>query len=385
MRLRIFLSAVTIFTYSCVNATTEVGKTHKIIPDKTPFISGFLDVSNDTTHYHPQVVVGYVSDARFVENYKELKNLTSLYSPTHLAQVVFTSRLFQLQFYTDSTALVEVSGPLDSQFSKTIQYQRESNSVYGDVNSQLKILPGHRYKLNVTLVDGRKFESITYIPEEVDIFIPDSIGLKVQLKHYEDGTPREESESHFWTKFEFPENTFISETQKNSSIDRELLFMEPWESFRFSDRSSFLRTGLSYGAWLSESDIDSVQTGWWINLTEPWFRKDLIVNQWRRFSFYSNGLWRNHQALNNRIAPFGNWEDIYLEYGEAANQKDSTYLKRVSTIDEISPDGEILPKDEANVIGFFAGSFSVYKKTVVYPIRNFDLDSVLTAHGLNDD
>ena len=47
--------------------------------------------------------------------------------------------------------------------------------------------------------------------------------------------------------------------------------------------------------------------------------------------------------------------------------------------------GNILPKKDLDAIGFFTGNFSVYKKTVLYPIRNYDIDSVLTANGINYD
>lgn len=327
MKKLISFSVLALLLLNCMTTSSEKEHGNKIIPDKTPFVSGILDFSNDTTHYYPQVVVGYVSDARFIENYRELKNITGLFSPTHLAQIVQTLRRFQLQFYLDSTALVQVTGPLNSNDSKTIEFELEKNSVYGDVKSQLKVSTGESYRLNVELSDGRKFESITYIPEEVNIQVPDSISLNVELKHFEDGTPREVSDPHYWTYFDSPENTFISETQKNTSIDRELLFLEPWESFLYSDRGSYLRTGISYGAWISNNTRDSVQTGWWITLTEPWFHKDLTINQWRRFSFYSDGMWRNHQPLSNYIVPFGDWEEVFHEYGEASSNKDSTYLK----------------------------------------------------------
>ena len=380
-----YLIVLNYFYLGCNLSNHDLSETHKIIPDNTPFITGIIEYTNDTTHYYTQVVVGTVSDIRFVDKVQELKNIKGLHNPTQLAQVVFTTKRFGLQFYPEDSARVFVTGPLNDNHKNKVELFPEGNGVYGDKYSILNLEPAKNYQLEVIYQSGKVFQSSTYIPESVEIFIPDSIGLNVHLEHYEDGTPREESSPHYWIPFEYPSNTYITETQQNTSFDRELLFMEPWESFRFSDRGPFLRSGLSYGIWKTGHKTDSVRTGWWLNILDPWFNKSDTKEQWRRFSFYSDGMWRNHQNLDDYIVSVGEWEEMHLESIEAANQKDSTYLKRVSTIDEIGPDGEILPKDEANVIGFFAGSFAVYKKTVVYPIRSFDIDSVLTAHGLNND
>ncbi|MBO6872009.1 MAG: hypothetical protein JJ882_15505, partial [Balneola sp.] len=67
-------------------------------------------------------------------------------------------------------------------------------------------------------------------------------------------------------------------------------------------------------------------------------------------------------------------------FEEALSTRDSTYLFDVSTIEKIDENGKILPKSDNDAIGFFAGYFSLYKKTVLIPVRNFDLDSVLSKN-----
>jgi hypothetical protein len=70
-------------------------------------------------------------------------------------------------------------------------------------------------------------------------------------------------------------------------------------------------------------------------------------------------------------------ERIHDMMVEFSFNPDSTYLKKISTILKRSEDGSILPKEQSDAIGFFAGYFSNYETSVLIPQRSFDVDSVL--------
>jgi hypothetical protein len=82
-------------------------------------------------------------------------------------------------------------------------------------------------------------------------------------------------------------------------------------------------------------------------------------------------------SLFNVITTKNKFSDQFLAPKfNAARDRDSTYLFRVSTIRKLGKNGKLLPKDASDAIGFFAGEFSLYEQTTLYPIRTFDLDSL---------
>lgn len=381
-----YLIVLNYFYLGCNLSNHDLSETHKIIPDNTPFITGIIEASSDSTFYYPQVTVGYVTDADFSKENRVLKNIPGLFSPTQLIQIYKTVHSFGLTYDIVNDANVQLKGPLDHEDERIVTFENEGFGVYGDVNKELILVPNYSYELIVEMNDNSVFIAHTTIPKATDNNVPKSIKLDVVLKHYQDGTPREESIATVYTYFTQPRNSLLFEIQVNTNYDRYYSYLEPEEVFPFSDRSEFHRIGSFYGVFTNLQGSDSIKVGWSRTIDKTAVNEYPFEIEYHRYGYYGSGMWKNFQVLDNYFTESGDlWSEIFFENDRALREQDSTYLKRVSTIDEIGPDGEILPKDEANVIGFFAGSFAVYKKTVVYPIRNFDIDSVLTAHGLNND
>ena len=375
---------IVIVSIQCgVQPEADTEEYNRRLPDKTPFISGIIEASNDTTHYYTQVVIGYATDGLFVDAYQELQHIPKLYSPTLWAQVVYTLQRYVLSFEVESEAEVTIHGPLDHALERQTDLQYEGYGIYGDLDYDLVLLAGQRYKLEVTLPDGRMYSSTTIIPEEAEIVIPDSVGIELTLKHYGTGEPYETSVgNHKAIRFEYPKHTFLTETQKNTSIDRELLFIDPEVPFRFGDRGDYLRTTLQFDIWLTGNSVDSTRIVWSRPLFEEWAKEKPLEVQWRRFAFYSEGMWRNHQVVNLGYNGIGEeWKQMNQEFVDAVRSRDSTFLFDVSTIHKQNKEGEIFPKDSLDAIGFFAGNFSVYKTFTLYPIRNFNIDSVFATQG----
>ena len=354
---------------------------YKIIPDDTPFIAGLLEATNDTVHHYPEIVVGYVSDGNFVPEYKEVKDIQELYNPTLWTQVVRTLQRFELTFEAESEAKVMVTGPLNKVQQKTVVYIHEGNGVYGDVNSELELLAGEKYLLEVKLPGERGYKKETIIPSETSLQTPDTVRLSVKYTPYHNGDPAESSDPHYFMYFNYPEHTYLTEIQSNNSNDRYQLFLEPDEKFLFEEKGNFLRLGSAYGVNVNGSSKDSIQKGWWRDLGYPWIQDHPIDIDYTRISYFSNGIWDNFQNLDNWFVLIGEEREAqYERFEEALSTRDSTYLFDVSTIEKIDENGKILPKSDNDAIGFFAGYFSLYKKTVLIPVRNFDLDSVLSKN-----
>lgn len=380
----ILILSIFIF-YSCKPSTTsDLTKQTKMIPDHTPYISGLVEATDDTVHHFPEVVVGYMSDVVWdTDDWHHpeiLRNYPRLYNPTLWTQVVKTSQYFGFGYKPETEAEVIVTGPLDHPNKQSVRYFSLGNGVYGDAGYSLPLFAGERYKLKVTLPDERTYTAETIIPGKVDIPIPDSININVVYKPYGDGTPREEHQSRYLLKHPIPEDEFLTVRQWNTSIDRELLLQDPNEEFRFNDRSPYIRSGF-YGISMSDQKEDSLLLSWGQDLnkmeSEVWNK----VSYWLRFSFFSEGIGRRFHPISNWYSLSGDLYDQVINdpFAENAAERDTTYLFEVSTLEKMSPtDNSFLPKDSLDAIGFFGGYYSVYKKTTVFPIRHFDLDTVLT-------
>ena len=369
---------------NCTKAPTNNNgqEFYRIIPDNTPFITGLVEATNDTVHHYPEVVIGYVSDGNFDPSYEEVQNIEGLYNPTLWTQVVRTLQRFELTFREESKAKVTVTGPLGGPFEKTVEYTYEGNGVYGDIHSELELISSKKYLLKILIPDGRSYLKESQIPEMVEFNVPDTTKLNVVYRPYNDGTPREESIPNKYIKFKFPPNIFITELQSNTSVDRDILLLEPNENFLFEDRGNYLRNGSFYGISTISNQDDSLRKSWIKGLIDESSGSLEKEIDWMRFSYFDNGMWKNFQNLSNWFSTKGQrWDEMFSRFEEALSTRDSIYLFDVSTIEKVGENGEILPKSENDAIGFFAGYFSVYRKTVLIPVRNFDLDSVLTANG----
>lgn len=238
--------------------------------------------------------------------------------------------------------------------------------------------------LEVTLPDGRMYSSTTIIPEEAEIVIPDSVGLELTLKHYHSGEPYEMCDLNDKSILvKYPKHTFLTETQMNTNVDRELLYLDPEVPFKYGDRGDYLRPTFEFGILMTENSVDTLSVVWVRPLFEEWAKEKPLEIQWRRFVFYSEGMWRNHQVLRwwGYLPKGEKWKQMYQEFVDATQSRDSTFLFDVSTIQKQNKKGEVFPKDSLDAIGFFAGNFSVYKKIMVHPIRNFNIDSVYATQG----
>lgn len=385
MKKRAILIILCIITISCTTNPSGEESQPKMVPDRTPYIAGLIEASNDTLHHYPEVVVGYVTDSQNFDDPNILNSYPEIYSPTLLTQVVKTSFAFSLGFDPEADATVLVRGPIGKNNEQEIIFSHKDNGVYGDVNSALPLEPNGEYTLNVTLPDGREYVRKTYIPEATSLILPDSIRMEVEYKPYGDGTPREESVKPYPIVFNYPDMHFLTVLQYNSDKDRELLLLEPDEGFRFTDRSSYLRTGIGYSISLSSNaSKDTLPRHWGQRLDKP---KEEVWKQkhwWLRFSYFSEGIGRMYFPPIDFFSAGQKWIDqMHTRRLDAVTQNDSTYLFDVSTIRKLSADGRMLPKDSSDAIGFFSGYYSTYRQTTLYPIRNFDLDSVLTSTEAN--
>lgn len=378
----IFILTVFIFI-SC--STDSIPKQEEIVsqtlPENTPFIMGLLEATYDTVHHHPEIVVGFVNNVEGYINPDRMRNIPRLFNTTLYTQVTKTTRLFHLTFTPDKEALVFVAGPVNHKEEKKVLFEYLGEGLYGDTKYDLNLIPGEEYKLNVEFSDGRSYQKSTKIPGSTSIEVPDSIGIRVDYTPYNDGSAQESSpsDSNYYIKFLYPEGSYYFEAQSNSNRDREQLLLEPEEEFLYSDRSSYLRDGSLYHIAKTTNVIkDSLRRQWGQDLydkteEEVWHSKYF----WMRFSFINEDLGDIFHPAFDFYSSRENFDEVYNRFIEEFEARNPSYLLDVSTIQKVNEEGEVLPQSETDAVGFFAGYFSVYRTTTLYPLRTFDLDSVL--------
>lgn len=378
------------FCYSCVNDTgikSEVSSILNFVPDNTPFIMGLIEASNDTLHYFPEFVVGFVSQKQRDDNddvFKDYRDYNDIKNTDLLVQVVNTSKWFNLSFFPELDAVVRLEGPLSEISPKKVTLTNLGNGRYGDDTESLKLLPGESYKMETIFPDGRKYYSETIIPSQIDIDILNSFDIEVSLRKYETGEFYEKQKSRNIIEYGFAPETKLLLIQNNTNQDREYLFLEPNEKFLFEERGDFVRSGSLYGVGLAKKGIDTLYQSWIQNLAIDRTQVIDSAKHWYRFSFFSSGIGDRFIPMEEFYSAKEEWlNSMNSNLYKAFDTNDSTYLFRTSTIQKISENGDILPIEETDAIGFFGGYFSVYRKSTLIPIRNFDLDSLLTATGHN--
>lgn len=348
--------------------------------DDTPFIMGILEATYDTVHHHPELVAGFVNNVDGYINPNSLDTI-EVFNPTLWTQVVNTSKLFHLTFTPDNEAFVSVTGPLGGPGEKKVEYSNTGNGVYGDTGFELEIVPEGIYRLEVLFSDGRTYRGNTTIPHQTAIEVPDSIGLRVDYAPYNDGSAREENPDSvdYYIPVEYPENSSLALVQSNSNRDRETLLLEDYEYFKFNERGPYLRDGSMYHISKTNSPVDSLRRSWWQDLYDK--RKEDVWHSrhfWMTFSFFSEDIGNIFHPMVDMYSSKGEaFDDMMDEFVENFEARNPSYLLDVSTIQKVNEDGEILSQSETDAVGFFAGYFSVYRTTTLYPLRTFDLDSVL--------
>lgn len=349
-----------------------------MVPDHTPYIAGLIEASYDTTHHYPEVVVGYFTDTQNIHDPGILleRRYPAIYSPILMKQVTITSILFALSFQPETNAKVTVQGPLGTPKNRTVKFKHEEKGVYGDINSKLRLIPNKKYILTVKFPDGRTYQSKTHIPAATSLTIPDSVGIEVT---YVPSGPAEKAQPGYPIEINSPANSFIVITQKNTTKDREILHLDPEAEFKYNNRGPYLRLGSHYGMFFP-SDIDSLYDPWIQGLDKPKSEVWMKMRVWLRISFYSKGIGSMFFPLASKFATSEKFsKKIIRPPGNATKKNDPTFLFETSTIRKVGPNGNVLPKEASDAIGFFAGYFSYYRTFMEYPIRQFDLDSVLTA------
>jgi hypothetical protein len=384
MKKLIYCFLIFTFFVSCSDNPVQKQPPPKVVPDHTPYIAGLIEASSDTTFHYPEVLVGYFTDTRAGHHPPEgmlaRHHYKGLYNLTLFRQVTQTSIAFALSWQPESNAVVKVRGPLGTSKEKEVKFSSEGNGVYGDKGYSLARIPDEKYKLLVTLPDGRTYTAKTHIPEATTLNLPDSISIKVTYFHEGNGAPHEKEVKRYLLNFQDPANSFMRILQYNSSVDRKLLLLKPNEHFWYRDHGNYLRQGIGYNIVYTSSELDTLTRPWAQKLSKP---KDEIWNKehwWYRASFFSKGIGKMFYQLFNVITTKNRFSKQMLEPKlNAARDRDSTFLFRISTIRKLGKDGNMLPKDAGDAIGFFVGEFSLYEQTTLYPNRQFNLDSVWNA------
>lgn len=371
---------------ACSSPTNNEEELFRLIPDRTPYIAGLVEATYDTVHHFPEVFVGYVSDPAFVSdpfNYFYYTNET-VYNTTLWAQITGTIQMSKLVTEHEEDAVVIVTGPMGESEEQTVNYTYINEGIYGDTHSELVLKPRSTYRLDVTLPDGRSYTRTTTIPSEATVDVEDTVYTQVVYRPYDDGTPFEWNNQNLPEVYiSIPEDSYITELQTNTSHDDKFFYTDI-DQLLFAEKGNYMRRGIIYSIrTYAQNERDTLLQTWSLDIggvkkNDPDYSKR---EDWYRISHFSKEIGERFNNFDEWIVPVGEeYERIENKRINFSFNRDSTYLKEVSTILKRAEDGTVLPKAQSDAIGFFAGYFSVYKKVVLIPERLYNVDSVLVNY-----
>jgi hypothetical protein len=376
MRRLFLLFMVVSFLQGCDIFTKNDDHT-PLIPKDTPFIVGILEATDDTLHHYPEVYVGYLSQPRGFEA-EPVWKIPDIWWPVTNVQVTRPATVMDFKRIPDTEATVKIKGPIGKSKEHIVPFTHIGKGVYGDVDYELPLQSGEKYRLSVTMGDDREYVATTIIPEQFEWSVPDTAVMELELKRDASGTMYEEEKENLFLEFSVsPETEYIT-YQKNSEHDYPDYNTSEGQ-FLFGDRGDYLRFGAAYGVF-GASDHPQRQSTvikWFeyndeapLRMSEDWW---LTMNQ------LNKPLSRYYYSVLPRIAtpPSGRWEQQDKAKLKVRQEQDSSYLfDYMSNILKIGQNGEVLSKDKSDAFGVFGAYTADYRRLTVIPKRSWDPDTL---------
>lgn len=348
----------------------------------TPFIMGQIEASPDTLLHYPEVVIGWVNSANSLEEYEPIKDLYPLYKPTMHSSVIKLFNELHLDYRPDGGAEVIISGPLGHADEQRVYFQHIENGVYLDFNRSLSLRSGASYRLEVTMSDGRVYESQTTLPEEFDVYFPETYTMNSSLEFYGTGEAMDWGLDELRSSTYYPpKGAFIGVEQLNTNYDHLIFDVETTDDMPYSYAGNHARQGARFN-YIGDMRMGVVST---FRYMMDLIRRDQVIydaETYFRISFHNKDIGSYLYPLTNSVA----LEDtVSLQYiydiTDRVDLHDHTHLLLDSNIEfkGFSADSMNLGR---GAIGNFSGSTAVYRTVKIELQRNYNLDSLLQVLGI---
>lgn len=355
-----------------------------MVPDNTPFIVGVLEVSPDTVIHHPQVFVGRLADPRDdgydIFSDAEANLGRELFLPDFWAQVVIKAGFLHLRPLGEIDAAVSLTGPLGDPAETTVSLAHETRGAYGDREHALPLMPSARYRLDVTLANGRRYTAETHTPASPSLPVPDTVYSPTTYTYHGPGDWTEIGEPQDFDcqpDLESDSPVSIWSAATNPNFDAELFVLDSWQQLPFADRGNHLRGSIFHVVTPSAyPDGMDCYARWAAGSTmSRWDILPLYV----RLAQLSGDLAGWYEPPFFEFTTSGHPEDILFDdpwytavidaRSDADNSRDQTYLPRISNV---------RPADggPADAVGVFGGMTARYLTRTLVPVRSFDPDTL---------
>ena len=358
-----------------------------IVRDGTPYILSVLEATPDTVHHHAEVYVGRLFNALdfSYDPYGDpptIEPLKRIWQPMLSSQVTNMCAAMRLRPEADTDAEVHVIGPLGQPEQARVAFVHEAHGVYGDVARRLVLVEGARYRLEVRLSDGQRYEAETVIPARGAWELPERVEIQTRFERDKDGLPGEYGEARlpFYT---IPEDAvaLLESWNGDLAFDRMLFGLYPEENFRFQSRGNWLRGTLvgqhtitpdnPYGfSYLMEESNKYLRSVWALAPNHVTVRYDSLY-EYRTLQFLNRDLfhWYNNVHFTVTIPPRDSLSHRYDQHFEASEARDTTYLPRLSNVYRVDESGQRQPRVPGDAVGVFAAYSARYYKLRLVPVR----------------
>lgn len=263
-------------------------------------------------------------------------------------------------------------------------------SQNGDLAEALVVIPGASYRLDVRLADGRAYTARTQTPEAPTFAPPDTFYMPLELGQSEPGVWTERNlneEVHYFECTPSPSDAPLTVYQSagTEAYDRRVWGLQPGEELWYADRNDYVRQGQGYKIVTHDAydDYDNCAV-LWINHSRNPFQEWLPV--YLRLEQVGADLARWYEESQTWVGTRQRdedilWEDPWVDNVmdrrlDAVAFRDTTYLPSISNIDRVGLDGQLLPRAESDAVGVFGGYAARYARSVLWPIRSWDPDTL---------
>ena len=379
---KVWIILFIVFGIGCYEAPVKVEREWVSLPPDTPFIMGQIEASPDTLLHYPEVVIGWVNSADHYMNHEPISDFFPLYKPTMLSSVVSLLNEYHLHYRPDGGASVIISGPLGHVDEERIQFTHMGNGVFVDEHHRLKSRSGASYKLEVTMSDGRIYESLTTLPEEFDVYFPDQFTMNSTLEFYATGEAKDVGMDVLRSSTYYPpKGAFIGVEQLNTNYDHLIFDTESIDDMPYSYAGNHTRQGARFNL------IGNMRMG---VVSDYRYLMDLVKREqviydaetYFRISFHNKDVGLYLYPLIHTVAL---QDTVSLRYiynlTDRVELHDGNHLLSDSNIEFVRYDADSLHLGRG-AIGNFSGSTAVYRTVQIQLNRTYNLDSLLQVIGI---
>lgn len=355
-----------------------------ILPDSTLLVAGVATYSPDAAYYGTEVIVGRLINDGYYPSSEQ--KIPGSYWPIVRGQFLTRAGIASANIFAEKNARIILKNVSRNKEFELIQV---ASGVYADPEFKLKFFPTDSLTLSVSINSEEKYFASTVIPDSPICDLPDTLFTELDLKIF-NTTPVGYAEntnpqySNLEKRFEIikPFSGFKNGNIFEITMQLSNQILENGGEFKDTLPNNYVKLGRDYryGTYGVYDDSVYFWGAYWIATSNVPVQSSIIAYSVisQIDPFFSKG----YNNIRNLVTTPANGTEIDPAFTSRDSirkdylRKDNSYLYRVSNIYDADSDGKSMYESPKKAVGIFGSRTSIYRKTVLYPIRSWDPDTL---------